>query len=810
MLSSYFKIAYRNLIRSRSYAVINILGLAIGLAAFILMFAYVKHELSYDQFHSKSERLFRVNWQYEARGASTEVAMSAFPLKYMFLEDYPEVEQVVRFYKNNQDATTLKYEENHFTEENVLFADPEVFKVFDFPLAQGDPSTALAKMNSIVLTKRVAKKYFGEENPMGKIIQFKNDDLLKVTGVLEDVPANSHLTFDILVPTELQRQRWIRGDGNGGYDFEEDWKWSGTWQYVLLKNKDAYTTFNQKLYENGKDYFGRLPNAVVEYHYSAMPITDIHLQSSMSGELKVNGNLRQVNGFGVIAVLILIIACINFVNLSTARSAKRAKEVGLRKVMGALRYHLISQFIAESVLIAVIAMLLGAFLVEGMLPVFNRFMDQSLSIPYAQPAVILSMFVGAIIIGLIAGIYPALSLSRFQPVKTLKGNTTTGTRGNSRTRQVLVASQFIISNLLIVGILIVQGQLDYIKDKDLGFEKEQVIVLKHGNKLDEDFGLFTERIKASPFVRSANQGYVAGTRDWTQSFRVEGEALEEAKSIGIKHVGFDFLEMFDMKLVEGRFFKKEMYKDRREAILLNETAVKTFGWTNQEAINKTFSYVGGSDNRTQFECKVIGIFADAHLESLYRPIRPSVFKFAQWGDVSIRLEASNIDDLRAGISDIESIWNELSPQWPFEFDFLDDTIAKQYQQEERLGQTIQYFTILAIFIACLGLFGLASFTVQERTKEIGVRKVLGASISSILLLVSSRFFKLVAISFMISVPLAFYFGNTWLSEFEYRIEIGPMVFVLGALLSIGIAAIAVGGQSLRAASLNPVKTLRHE
>lgn len=810
MFNNYFKIAYRNLIRSKSYAVINILGLAIGLAAFVMMFAYVNHELSYDKFHSRSERLFRVNWQYEARGASTEVAMSAFPLKFMFLEDYPEVEKVVRFYKNDQDATTLKYEENHFTEENVLFADPEIFDVFDFPLAQGDESTALAEMNSIVLTKRIAKKYFGEENPMGKIIQFKNDDLLKVTGVLEDVPANSHLSFDILVPTELQRQRWMRGDGNGGYDFEEDWKWSGAWQYVLLKSQDAYATFNQKLSENGKDYFGRLPNAVVEYHYSAMPITDIHLQSSMSGELKVNGNLRQVYGFGIVAILILVIACINFVNLSTARSAKRAKEVGLRKVMGALKPHLISQFIAESVLVSLLSMAIGVILVEVMLPYFNQFMGQSLRIPYEDPLVIPAMFLGALVIGLAAGLYPALSLSRFQPVKTLKGNTTTGSRANARMRQVLVTSQFIISNLLIVGILIVQNQINYIKGKDLGFDKDQVIVLKHGNKLDEDFGVFNDRIKSSPFVEGANLGYVAGTRDWTQSFRVEGEALEEAKSIGIKHVGFDFLEMFDMQLVEGRFFKREMFRDRKQAILLNETAVRTFGWTNEEAINKTFSYVGGSDNQTRFECKVIGILADAHLESLYRPIRPSVFRFAEWGDISVRLNAKNVDDLRAGIAGVEGVWNELSPQWPFEFDFLDDTIAKQYQQEERLGQTIQYFTLLAIFIACLGLFGLASFTVQERTKEIGVRKVLGASVSSILLLVSSRFFKLVLISFLISVPLAFYFGNNWLQEFEYSIDIGPMVFVFGALLSIGVAAIAVGGQSLRAASLNPVKTLRHE
>ncbi len=809
MFKNYFKVGFRNLVRSKFYAAINIVGLAIGIAVFIVMAAYVKNETSYDKFNGKWDRIFRVEYQYEANGNSQEVVKTPFPLKPMFLNDYPEVEHVVRFYQNRLDATTLRYKESHFTEDNVLFADPEVFKVFDFELEEGNTENALADINSIVMTRAVAKKYFGEEDPMGKVIKYKNDDQLKVTGILKDVPETSHISFDILVPVELQRQRWIRGDGNNGYDFEKDWRWSGAWQYVLLKSPEAIGAFSEKLIENGKDFFGR--SDLLEYDYSATPLSEIYLHSNKSGEFMANGNIRQVYGFAVIAVLILVIACINFINLNTARSAKRAKEVGLRKVMGAQRDQLIRQFIVESVLIVFCAVALATLLIEVMLPVFNQFMDKSLSIPYQEhPEIILIYFAGALTIGVFAGVYPAYYLSRFHPIRALKGKSATQGRGNIQMRKVLVTSQFVISNLLLVTIIIVQSQLEFIKGKDLGFNKDHVIVLKHGGKLDESFEVFSDRLKSTPYVVGTNLGYVAGTRDWTQSFTVEGQELEEAKRIGIKHVGFDFMKMFDLKLVEGNYFSKKWWRKSRNGILLNEKAVKAFGWTNEEAINKKMSYVGGSDNKTRFDCTVIGVLADAHLESLYEPIRPSVFKFSLWGDVSIKLNAGNNNELRNAISEVQKVWDEISPEWPFEYEFLDEVIAEQYLKEERLGQTIKYFTFLVVFVACLGLFGLASFTIEERTKEIGVRKVLGASVGAILVLVSRGFFKMVVLSFLISIPLGIYFGQAWLQEFEYRIEITPLVFVISGILSIVIAALAVGGQSLKAAVSNPVKTLRYE
>jgi len=810
MLANYFKIAYRNLIASKLFTILNVSGLAIGIAGFVIMIAYVRSELSYDQFHTKHDRIVRVAYAYNANDTRVEVAKSAFPIKPMLLEEYPGVEAVVRFYRNTLDATTLRYEDKHFTEEDILFADPEVFQVFDFELERGNPATALTDVNSIVMTAAAAKKYFGNEDPIGRIIEYQADDRLQVTGILKEVPENSHIQFDMLVPVELQRQRWMRiGAGNNGYDFEQDWQWSGAWQYVLLENEALIAPFEEKLIKEGKHYFGRPAN--VEYDYWVQPVSEIYLTSDFSTELEINGNLRQVYGFMAVAILILFIACINFINLSTARSVRRAKEVGLRKVMGALRTQLVIQFIAESVLIALLATTVAIGLAEVMLPYFNQFMGKSIAIHYlTDPLVIPSFLMGGLVIGFMAGIYPAFYVTRFQAVKTLKGNTTTGSRGNARLQKALVTSQFLVANLLIIGILVVQQQLNYIKNKDLGFNKDQIIILKHGSKMGETLATFKTELEQLASVAVVNQGYVAGTRDFTQTFKVDGEQLEAGKGMGMKHVSLDFLDMFEMELVAGRNFKRGEWRDWKRTIMLNEAAVRSFGWTNEEALGKKFSYIAGPDNRTRFECKVIGIVADAHLESLHRKVRPSVFKRSSWGDISVKLNAVGRGQTLAAIDDVEAAWNEVVPEWPFEYDFLDDTIAAQYLKEERLGQTMQFFTVLAIFIASLGLFGLASFTVQQRTREIGVRKVLGASIFSILTLVSKRFFTLIAISFLISVPLGYYLTSQWLQDFEFRVSVGPETFVVAGLFSVIIAALAIGGQSLRAASLNPVKTLKHE
>lgn len=809
MLRNYLLIAFRSLKKTKSIAAINIIGMAIGISCFMMMASYVIKELSYDKFHEKVDRIIRLTYSYETRGEASTVSRVAFPLKYRLLEKYPEVEKVVRFYSNRMDASTLERDDKLFTENKIYFTDPEVFEVFDFPLLIGDAKTALKEKNSIVISTEMAEKYFGKVNPMGETLLYKNDNQLKVTGVFER-SFNSHLDFDFLVPVELQRQRWKGHVANNGYDLEEDWRWSGAWTYVLLRDASLKPAFDDRILNDGIDLFGRVENPSVDFIFQSQQLTDIHLRSNLISEISINGSIGQVYGFGAVAILILLIACINFVNLTTAQSSNRAKEIGLRKVMGAHRKHLVAQFITEAIVITLFSTLLGLLLLELLVPVFNSFLNQKVSIPYLQvPVIMLIIFIGALIVGTLAGFYPSFYLSRLKPIRVLKGKLSEG-RSKFSLRKALVIIQFIVSNILIIGILIIQMQMDYIKGKDLGFDKDQVIVLDHGSKIDDEYSLFKSRLINNPKIENLNLGYVAGTGGWQQSFRVDGEQLSEAKSLGFKHIGYDFMKMFNTEMVAGRSFSREFVTDSSNAVLLNEAAVRAFGWSNEEALGKTFSWIGGSDNKTHFETKVIGVMKDANFESLYQPVRPSVFKLSFFGDVAIKFNTSSTAELLVAIEEVEEVWNEIAPNWPFEFTFLDQHIEEQYAKEEKLGRMIQFFAFLAIFIACMGLFGLATFTVKNRLKEIGIRKVLGASLLEIVSGIMKGFVALVAISFLISVPIGYFLSIEWLQDFAYRINPSPMIFLLAGVASIMVAGLTILSQSLNAAKSDPVRTLRHE
>jgi len=809
MFRNYLRIAIRSLIKTKSISIINILGLAIGISSFIMMIAYVFGELSYDKFNSKADRIFRVTYSYETRGENRAISRVAFPLKQRLLENYPEVEKITRFYQNRMDATTLKAGENLFTEENIFFADPEVFEVFDFVLLAGNPSTALESMYSIVLTKEAAYKYFGDSDPMGKTILYKNRDKLEVTGIVER-PKKSHIDFEFLVPVELQRQRWKRDSGNNGYDFEQDWKWSGAWTYILLDHASSRAAFDTRISEDGKDLFGRVSKTRVEYNFATQPLLDIHLKSAMLSEIGINGNLRQVYGFAIVAFLILLIACINFINLMTAQSTNRAKEIGLRKVMGAHRTSLVWQFITESILVTVLATLLSLLLLEAIVPIFNSFMNQDVSIPYVQlPVLILGILAGAVIVGALAGSYPSFYLSNLKPIVTLRGNYS-GEGGNARLKKIFVIVQFTVSNILVVGIFVVQMQMNFVKGKNLGFDKDQTIVLEHGTKIDDEFELFRSRLTNNSSIAGVYKGYIPGTGGWQQSFNIDGEEVKEAKSLGFKNIGYDFLDLFQLEMAAGRNFSRAFATDSSQAILINEATVRALGWSNEEALGKNFSWIGGNDNKTKFSTKVVGVMKDANFESLYQPVRPSVFKLNFFGDVAIKFDASSMEELLGSVQSVEKVWNEISPQWPFEFVFLDRQIEDQYKKDERLGQMIQFFALLAILIACMGLFGLATFTVKKRTKEIGVRKVLGAGVSTILIVIMKGFLSLVLISFALSIPAGYFISKTWLQDFAYRIELQPWIFLAAAAVSIVVAGLAILSQSWNAAMTNPVNTLKAE
>ncbi len=809
MFRNNFKIATRTLLKTKLVTSVNVIGLAVGIACFVLIGAYVLHELSYEKHFAKSDRIYRLVYSYEARGETSSVAKAAFPLKYYLKENYPEVEEVVRFYRNTTDIATLEYGENLYTEERIFFTDPEVFDVFDFRWIKGDPKTALANKNSIVITSRMAEKYFGNDHPMGKLLKFKNSDLLEVTGVINPI-GNSHLDFDFLVPVELQRQRWMGESSNNGYDLEQDWRWSGSWMYILVRENASLEKLSAELLSDGLDFFGRIENGKVVYRNQLQPLEEIHLTSNMAGEISTNGSEKQVWSLGTIAILILLVACINFINLSTAQASDRAREIGLRKVLGAYRQNLILQFLTESVIISMLSFLVSLLLIEVMLPIFNDFIGVDLRIHYlTDPSVALLMLAGVTGLGLISGSYPSVFLTRFKPVNTLKGNYATN-RGNVVMRKSLVVGQFVISNLLIIGILVIQLQMNFIENKDLGFDKDQVIILNHGNKIDDKYDVYRSALMANPRIEGVNQGYVPGTRDWVQSFRVEGESLQEAKGMGMKRISYDFVDLFDMEVVAGRNFSRDFINDMEKSILLNEAAVRNFGWTNDEALGKSFSYIGGPDNKTRFEVKVVGVLKDANLESLYEPVKASVFQLADWGDIAIKFNASSPTELMDLIAYAEEEWREITSNWPFEYQFLDRTIEDQYAREAALGQMMKFFGIVSIVIACLGLLGLVMFTVKGRTKEIGIRKVLGATLSGIVIVVSRSFMLLVLISFLISIPLGYYLTAGWLSDFEYRIDLSFWIFIVAGAISLLVSFLTIYGQSVKAAKLDPVKTLRQD
>ena len=807
MFYNYLKIGIRFMSKHKSYTAINVSGLAVGLSAFFLMAMFVVDELSYDKFHEKGNDIIRLGYQLETPNATRLGAKLPFPMKVALEENFPEVEKVVRFLYSSFDTPLLEYNAKRYTEDKIYFSEPSMFDVFDFKLLRGNPETALSDPRSIILTESMVAKYFGNEDPMGKIMKYKNQDDLMVTGIMEDVPDNSHISFEFLLPIELQRQRWM-GWGQSTYDLELDWNWAGAWVYAEMKPGIDLDRFTEKIqviadeHLNTKDQSG--------FSLLSQPLLDIHLKSDMSGEASVNGNVTQVYSFAIIGLLILFIACVNFINLSTAQSNKRTKEVGMRKVMGAQKKQLIYQFLSESFIVVLISSLIALLITMATLPYFNVFTDKDLTFQPLQLPFLGSLLVLVLLIAIIAGLRPAIASIKSNIIEKLSGGVVSIEKKN-RLSKILVIGQFVISNFLIIGIIVVNSQLNFLQNKDLGFAKDHMLIPSHGRNLTNDqFDLLNNELNSNPSILATNRGYIAGTRSYTNTFKKAEDQNSSSYSMGIKWVGEDFTSMFELKVISGRDFDPSSQADRKNAILINESGVKALGWTPESIIGKELSLMPGGA-KTPDIIRVIGVIADANFESLYDPVLPSVFRMVNGGgDISIKLTEQSAASLSATLMEIQTAWDKVVPDWPFEFTFLDQQIDDQYVKEARLASAIQYFTLLAIFIACLGLYGLASFMVQQRTKEIGIRKVLGASSRSILSLISRNFLILVGASFVLSIPVSYYVFNGWLQDFAFRISIGPLVFITSAVLSIVIAVIAVGWQSLRAANLNPVRTLRYE
>jgi len=814
MIGNYIKIAFRNLQKHKAYSLINILGLALGMAVCLLILMFIRYELSYDKYHDHSDRIYRMERRFLAsdgsiRGGFATLAPSFTP----FLElDFPEMEHIVRIFDSGD--TLVRYKDNKFIEDRFFFAEHDVFEVFTILLILGEEGTALTEPNSVVISETMAKKYFSDDNPIGKQLRVRQSELYQVTGVMKDTPSNSHFHYDFLA--SYITLKGVYGEGEGDYFLgTRNFTDNVTHTYVHLAKNANLAGIESRIPPFIDKYVGtrrdREGNTIAASKHSTIifrKVTDIHLRSNTNSELEPNSDFRYVVLFTLIALFVLIIACINFMNLSTARAAKRAKEVGLRKVVGADRRRLTSQFLGESLMTALIGMIFALIFVALSTSYFSTFSERDLDLALLFDPVGFCILMGVFLLtGLIAGFYPALYLSAFKPVTILRGELTRGTRGVLM-RKALVVFQFAISIGLIVCVSIVFRQMRFLQNVDLGYDRENIVMIPADNVVKRDWQIFKQRLVSSPHILYATLSKRAPTGRLLDApgfvTEVYGERRQSTIFMPHNRVEHDFFKTYGMEIIAGRDFSIEHSTDATEAFILNKTAVERLGWKKvEDAVGTPMAVFGGRKGT------IIGVVADFNYESLHNEIVPivSYVVIPQTNKLSIRVAAGKI---REALSHAEQVWSELHPESAFQYDFLDDRIAGLYRNEERMMKMFGYFSLFAIFIASLGLFGLASFTAEQRTKEIGVRKVLGASISNITLLLSKDFTKWVLVANIIAWPAAYFLMNRWLNNFAYRINMGWMECVFAGFFTYVIALGTVIYQSLKAVLSSSINSLLYE
>ncbi len=805
MLRNYLKITLRNLLKYKLYSIINIVGLAIGIACCALILLFVQDELGYDRFHEQGANIYRIAEKAISNGELAEEAASVpVPVALALRTDFPEVREVARFFSLNQQTPVVSYNEKKFLEQRFFLADSNVFRMFNFAFLKGDARTALNEPGTLVITEAMATKYFGTDEALGKTLLLNNRLPFKVTGILRDLPTNSHIQFDFLA--SMTGIDAIFREIGVGLVWSRSWYWNPCYTYILLPQSERSSDFEARLKPFVKKYFPpMLRDETVLY---LQPLLDIHLHSHLFNELQPNGDILYVYVFAATGLFILVIACINFMNLATARSSGRAKEVGLRKVMGAQRQQLIIQFLGESFILCLIAVVLAVVLIEMFLPVFNALARKSLTTQYLDNWLMSFGLLGIVLfVGFFSGSYPAIFLSAFQPIESLRAAMSSKAR-RPLLRKALVVFQFSIAVCLIIGTGVVYNQLYYIHHKDLGFTKEQIVVIPiRGTPVKNQPETFKEELLKNPQVlAAAASSEVLGRLGATQVKPYLAQGLKPGDMLqwpGIS-ADVDFLKTYGIHVVEGRGFSRDFLSDS-SGYILNESAVAHLGW--KEPLGKKFSMArqGASEPMGS----VIGVTTDFHYLPLHKRIEPTAINIAPniFDYLSIRISP---DDIPGTIRFIESTWAQFVPDRPSDFFFLDDAFDKTYRSEAILGKLSSYFSVLAIVIACLGLFGLASFTTEQRTKEIGIRKVLGASLPSILLLVSKDFSKLVFFANLIAWPVSYFMMNRWLQEFAYRAEMSVWLFAAAGVLSLLIAFVTTSVQAMKTAGLNPVTTLRYE
>lgn len=802
MWLNYLKIAFRNLARYRLYALINIAGLAIGIASFILIWIYIFDELSYDRYHSKADDIFRLVNVYNAKGVGENSASSPFPVAWTLKNEYPQlVKNVTRVFNRQVPRTLIQYNDKIFNERRFFFADSSFFQVFDFEFVAGDPTTALNEVNAVVITASTARRYFGDENPMGKIFRIENQADLLVTGIIKDVPENSHFQFDMMASLSTMRTLY-------GGRLPTTWVWNPCWTYLVVEKRKAAELEKQFPAFIEKYFFDAEKEYVSLY---LQPLTSIHLKSKLDYEIEPNSNATYINILEAIALFLLISAIINYVNLATATSSARAREIGVKKVFGAHRIQLVYQFLIESVMLSMLALFVAIFIIDLTLPLLNNFSGKDISISLLfEPDHLIYMILIGCGTGLLAGLYPAIYLSVFNPIRVLNNKLSQVSKSGIG-RKVLVVTQFTISIMLIIITLNIFAQLNFLYTADTGFEKEDVILLPvSGTSIVGSYDTFKAELVHNPNIISVTaMDDILGIAHNTHEFRPEGFPEDKWQFYPALVVKYDFLKTFGIKLLAGRDYDIMMKTDPEKGILINEAMVKHQGWeSNEAAIGKKFTSLSGDE-------RVIGVFGDLSATSLHEASGPFVLNIKENNNeinfflkyVAVKIQAGKDEEV---LDFIHRKWLELEEGRPFEYAWFDQELYKLYHDEEVLGQLAFILTLIIIFIAMLGLFGLAAFMTEQRSKEIGIRKVFGAGGISIMKLLSLEFGKLLLVAIAIAWPLSYWLIDEWLHYFAYQNDIHWMSFVHGALASLLLAMSITSSRAYIAWRSNPVEILKYE
>ncbi len=811
MLANYLKIAWRNLIKNKTFSFINIFGLAVGLCCFLLISLYVIDELSYDRFYKNADRIYRINSDIRFGGTDMKMSQSADPMGAALKKDYPQVEQFTRLY-TNYGKNFVKKGTEFINEERIAHADSTFFDMFSIPVLEGNPKTALEAPNTIAISKSTAQKYFQTTQAVGKTLEIgiTRKTIYNVTAVYEDMPSNAHFNFDFICSMDNVNYDW---GSFTSHNFNT---------YIRLREGTDYKVFNKKFDEVIAKYMlpklSQLMNikSLDEFkksgsklEYSLFPMTDIHLKSDRSSEINVGGDIQYVYIFGAVALFLLLIACINFMNLSTARSANRAKEVGIRKVLGTEKSALIGQFIAESALTSYIAMALALLMIILLMPAFNTLSAKTFSIStlfnlkFLPFLLLLPLFVGVL-----AGYYPAFFLSSYKPIEVLKGKLNAGF-AKSNLRSVLVTFQFVVSLTLIISTIIVFQQLNYIQSKNVGFNKDQVLILGGTGALKENQEAYKNEISQLAGVKSATGANFLPVSNSSRNDNLFSKDAVLNKDNGFNMqvwgIDYNYITTLGMELAKGRNFSKEFGTDS-SGIIINETTAKMLGYA--DPIGKKVYTSDGDGTDMNVAYTIVGVVKNFHFSSLRENIGPLCMKLGiNRNGLAFKVNTADMPNL---LSQIESKWKKFAPDMPFLHSFLDDSFDEMYRAEQRIGKVALIFAILTILIACLGLFGLVIYMTEQRIKEIGIRKVLGASINSIVEMLSKDFLLIVLISICIASPIAYFAMKSWLQSFAFRVDISWWVFVLSGILTILIAFLTVGYLSVKAALMNPVKSLKTE